>query len=233
MKNLFLLLLLGACANMGPLDQKKVGQVDKVGLVYAVGDDLHVLNQGLTVFDNKTTDLDVANWGLAGIAFDELASRLKSEGKTAVPLTTDADLAKDVRKEGDFKKAMDAARAQGARYVLILTPARHDYYPYPEGASLFCREVMGFDGKWQMQLQLHAALWDVEKKEKIYQTVYLPNDKTVVTTKLRCHDLDIKDQAKLVSTFKGELQDQVRKATLHVLHQSHLVKGKPKTVFEQ
>jgi hypothetical protein len=122
------------------LSDSDAKQIKRLAIVSALGDTLHARQVGLTVFQNRSFDAAVPNWGLDEAVTSQLKEAIVASGKIAgevVPL---------VVSQSDKKSLIATARAQGFDAVLALLPEGnvHDGSIVP-GAILLRRKLPGVD----------------------------------------------------------------------------------------
>ena len=115
-------------------------QIKRLALVSALGDTLHGRQVGLTVFQNRSFDAVVPNWGLDAAVTSQMKEAIVASGKIAgeiVPLDVSPP---------DIKTLLATARAQGFDAVLAVLPEAnvHDSSIVP-GAILLRRKLPGVD----------------------------------------------------------------------------------------
>ena len=115
-------------------------QIKRLAIVSLLGDTLHARQVGLTVFQNRSFDVAVPDWGLDTAVTAQVKEAVVSSGKIK------GEVAPLVAPLPDRRTLIATARAQGFDSVLAVLPEEnvHDSSIVP-GAILLRRKLPGVD----------------------------------------------------------------------------------------
>lgn len=184
---LAIVFILGGCAN-APLTQSQIDSVNNIAVVSLLGDEMSMTLLGSTIFQNDKTDINVTKWNLRQSFKEAMIKETKKNGKTFLDIKFDREkVTKAMKKKKDTQNRLmnqdenqineyllKTAAAGGAKFLWIISPSAHPYYPEQTGYGIFCRAPAGSTGEWHSYLSFHAALWDTTKEVKVYQGAVNP-----------------------------------------------------------
>lgn len=213
--NVFLLALLHSCAS-GPLNEAQKAEVNDVAVVSFLEDRMPITYLGSTIFQNEKTDVDVPQWSINQTLKDAIAKETKKNGRVYREIKFDKLKARAALKESDTtrnrllnmqEKEMNqllftTAREKGAKFLWIIKPAAHPYYPEQTGFGLFCRAPLGSAGEWHSYLSFQAALWDVTTAKKVFQGGINPELMKTLSGKV-CREIKKYSAKRFAELFKS------------------------------
>lgn len=213
------LVIATGCASM-PLPPEKRAAVNDVAIAALMPDTMPVKYIGTTIFNNKYDYAKVSSWKLNEEISSAIKAGLEAANKNVVPV--DFDLKKaaaefdrgntvGARFAGDPDKHLnnyifETAASKGAKYVFIIQPLRTaDNFPHHgPGIGMFCQSTMLISGEWTGYALVHAALWDVTKKERVFATYFAPNELNFMTGK-KCDEKGTKTPDQFAAEYRKEL----------------------------
>lgn len=215
--SLVLVTFLGSCAN-APLTEAEKAEVDNIAVVSFFGDQMPMTFLGTTVFQNEKTDIDVTPWKLRQVFKDAMIKETKKHGKRYTEVTFDRKIVADALKQGNTptnrllnkqenemnEYLLSTALAKGAKFLWIIRPSAHPYYPEQTGYGLFCRAPVTSAGEWHSYLSFHAALWDTTKGIKVYQGAINPEMMKTLSGKV-CRESKKFSSKKFAEQFRPSL----------------------------
>ena len=163
-------------------------------------------------------------------------------GRTYKEITFDRRKVREALKLGDTTKnrllnqqenemneyLLTTAKAKGAKFLWIVRPASHPYYPEQTGYGLFCRAPAGHVGEWHSYLSFHAALWDVNEQKKIYQGAVNPEIMKTLSGKV-CSESKKYNPRTFAEQFKSSIFKMLQQSAGLLNEWSGLTPETPKT----
>ena len=139
--------LLGACDTLDlkrTVSEDNLATLHRVGVVSLIGDDLHVVTRGLTVFGNSAFDATLPEWQIDATAQDRvLADLSRNPAFQSVRLERESLSIKDL--DADEGRALyELAQRQGFDTVVVVRPGVSQNYAYlPAGVGIFNHTLPG------------------------------------------------------------------------------------------
>lgn len=235
------LFLVHSCANTA-LNENQKAAVNDIAVVSFFGDQMPMTFLGKTVFQNEKTDVHVPKWNVNQIFKDALIKETKKSGKRYKEITFDRKKVNAAIKEGNTTKnrllnqaddemndyLLTTAKIKGAKFLWIIRPAAHPYYPEQTGYGLFCRAPAGHAGEWHSYLSFHAALWDVNQAKKIYQGAVNPEIMKTLSGKV-CSESKKYNPRLFAEQFKNSIFKMLQKSAGLINEWSGLAPEVPQT----
>jgi hypothetical protein len=115
-------------------------QIRRLAVISVLGDTLHARQIGLTVFQNKSFDAAIQDWGLDATVMSDLRDRVIASGRIT------GDVVSVATTSSDTKTIIALARDQGFDAVLAVLPTENPNANYiAPGAVLLRRKLPGVD----------------------------------------------------------------------------------------
>lgn len=147
-----LTLTLAGCAT--PLPHEALAAEHKVALCVALGDTLHFIHTGVTVFGNEEFSAQVPTWQVNAEGARSALQRLSREPARQVAVLPDCGEGATPRTPADLKApALAAARAASAQYLVLVLPED----PPSESPAAFMKAAFGYYGR-TAPIPLHETL---------------------------------------------------------------------------
>ena len=216
-KILAILAVLTSCAT-APLSESQIAEIDDIAFASFLEDEMPVTLLGSTVFNNEKYDVNLKGWNVNQTLKDAMIREIKKMGKTYKDVrfndaTTEAASRRGnttrnriLNKQQDERNSylMSSALGQGAKYLWIIQPSSHPYYPEHMGLGMFCRAPMGSAGDWQSYLLFHASLWDLKSNKKVFQHAINPETMSKMSGR-PCAEIKKMKLQKFAESFRPQL----------------------------
>ncbi|XGC81481.1 hypothetical protein ACES2L_03155 [Bdellovibrio bacteriovorus] len=221
MKNLLMIsiMFLGVSCAHNEVEENKINQLDKVGVVAVFDESLPVDLMG----SKKETAADIVSWNLNQNLESQLTDYFQSLNKQAFAVKVDPTVVETGkvaarslknlylgnRYQGLEQYLVSEAEKQGAQYLVILHPSSSDNYPqYKAGYGLRCQnagdELVGYG-------MMQAQLWNVKTKAVESRTLILPKDLTFKTGK-PCSEAAKLPADSLAEQYKNQIVGLAKKS---------------------
>jgi len=175
-------LVLMACSTKSLTETEKA-EVNDIAVVTFLDNKMPVTYIGSTLFNNEKTDVKVTKWKLNDVLKQAMLKETTRAGRRYIELPIDLKEIKAITKKNKHPtlRLMDQhdnevnayllkqAAKKGVKYLWVIRPAAHPYYPEQTGYGLFCRAHLTVDSEWHSYLSFQAVLWDVQGDTKVYQ----------------------------------------------------------------
>lgn len=236
LSSFFSVLVLVASCTTNPLSEAQKADINDIAFASFLEDEMPVTLLGPTVFKNENYKVNLRGWKVNQTLKEAMVAEIKKMKKNFKEVKFDDATTQAASRRGNTTRnrilnkqqdernryLMSTALAQGAKYLWIIQPSSHPYYPEHMGLGLFCRASLGSDGDWQAYLLFHASLWDLRANKKIFQQAINPEVMSKLTGR-HCDELKKGKLPKFAESFKADLLELLRKTPHHLAKASGLV----------
>lgn len=170
-----ILAVLSGCAALNlkrPVSEQDIGGVKKVGVLSALGSDMHGVHVGTTVFTNWRYRADVATWKIDDVAAQHAVSLLSARkgiaaGRIVPPRTTEDLYTSRTSTQIKKDEVFSIAAAQGFDTLVLLRRERYDNAPFYEpGYGIFYRSTFGSTRPCVYAMYL-MEVYDIKRKASL------------------------------------------------------------------
>lgn len=167
--------LLSGCAALNmkrPVSEQDTGKVKNVGVLSALGPDMHGVHVGTTVFTNWRYRADVALWKIDDVAAQHAVGLLSTRkgiaaGRIVAPRSTEDLYTSRTSTQIKKDEVFALAAAQGFDTLVLLRRDRYDNAPFYEpGYGIFYRSTFGSTRPCVYAMYL-VEVYDVKSKASL------------------------------------------------------------------
>lgn len=142
-------LVLAGCITLGPVPEEELAKVKNIGVVSLLGNTLHAIHIGFTVFNNEYYSAQVEDWQIDTFTSERVVKNLE-QLKYSVGLVNLGSIPVEdfyINKrfdEVDYKRLLTIADNQGYDTVVLVRRVRHDSWRFHRsGYGFYQRKVFG------------------------------------------------------------------------------------------